>query len=526
VVVTVRRDSRRLPDAVSLEFRGPGGQRTEPMERLADRRFGATWRGVVEPFEFLARASRAATPWIAVELVDRPAVERLELVATSPPYAGAETEPLPPGRGPYYLLKGSTLAVRGTANKPLSQAALVTEGSRHAMAVSGERDFAASLAPGEVTAGVYRVELADTERIRLPDAPEPGPLRSKRPTRFTVKIKPDRPPQVLAKLVGVGAMVVPGARVPFECRVDDDYAVTGTWLRHQWQAEEDESGAEGSARLDAEESDGVDGADGSTARRAASFASALELPPLAIPAQSQLRFFIEATDNDDVSGPKSGKSSTFVLRVVSEDRLRVDLLRREKEHRIALERHVEQQEVVATECEAMLAAVRGEPALEAEKRQLLVNLARRQKRLGTSVGTLADRFAGIVAEVENNRLEEADGPLQRRLREQVVAPMRAAAGERMPQAAESVDRAWRRADRADRRNAALSEAIAAQQSILAELREVLTHLVKVEGFQEAVNLLYEIQKAQKDVLDRTDAERRKRIREILDQGGKPQGEEP
>jgi hypothetical protein len=41
-------------------------------------------------------------------------------------------------------------------------------------------------------------------------------------------------------------------------------------------------------------------------------------------------------------------------------------------------------------------------------------------------------------------------------------------------------------------------------------------MVKAEGFQEAVNLLYEIQKAQTEVNDQTNKARQERIKRILE----------
>lgn len=511
LVVSLRPHSRRLPQTVHVAVRGTAGQRSEPMEKLEDRRFQITWRNVAEAFEFRAFCSRASTPWITVELVDRPATEQLDLAATSPKYAGGETRTLLPGEGPYYVLKGSTLRVRGTVNKPISRATLVAGEARHEMTISGARSFHASLPAGDVNAGVYQIELTDTERLTLPDADQPGPLRSLRPSCFTLKIKPDREPQVIGKLIGIGTLVVPGARIPFDCRIRDDYAVTAARLRHQWSGENSDAGHDGVEPLDelGRLSD----------RTAVSLQSALELPSLRIPTGSRLSFFIEADDNDDVSGPKSGKSATFVFRVVSEDELRTDLLRREKEHRLELERCVKQQEDVLTECEVLLAGARGKAKLETRQRPLLVKLQRRQKLLGRNLAALAGRLEGIVAEVQNNRLEEHEGPLQLRLRDRVVQPMWKLADDSIPQAAEQMDRAWRLSGDAAGLSRALSDAVATQQAVLTAIREILAHLVKAEGFQEAVNLLYEIQRAQKDVLDLTEKEKQQRIREILDQGG-------
>ena len=50
----------------------------------------------------------------------------------------------------------------------------------------------------------------------------------------------------------------------------------------------------------------------------------------------------------------------------------------------------------------------------------------------------------------------------------------------------------------------------------AKMKEILEHMVKSEGFQEAVNLLYEIQKAQTDVHSQTTKEQQERIKRILE----------
>ena len=47
-------------------------------------------------------------------------------------------------------------------------------------------------------------------------------------------------------------------------------------------------------------------------------------------------------------------------------------------------------------------------------------------------------------------------------------------------------------------------------------KEILEHMVKAEGFQEAVNLLYEIQKAQTEVHDQPNKARQQRIKRILE----------
>jgi hypothetical protein len=70
------------------------------------------------------------------------------------------------------------------------------------------------------------------------------------------------------------------------------------------------------------------------------------------------------------------------------------------------------------------------------------------------------------------------------------------------------------------RDALLAQAASAQERVLEQMREVLSHMEQAEGFQEAVNALIEVQKAQQDVLQRTDKEKEEAIRRLLDGEGK------
>ena len=53
------------------------------------------------------------------------------------------------------------------------------------------------------------------------------------------------------------------------------------------------------------------------------------------------------------------------------------------------------------------------------------------------------------------------------------------------------------------------------------MREILVNMVKDEDFQQAVNLLYEMQKLQSDLNTKTDAEKAARLKDLIEKGDKP-----
>jgi hypothetical protein len=501
-LVSVTPESKVVPEQVWLDFRRTRSRAPLAMKRTGERQFEATFASVLEAFEFRARGGDAVTDWVRVELVDQPAVQELTLVVTPPAYTGQAAEELPPGRGPYYVLKGSRLALEGTANKPLARADLVIDGRRLPLALSSETAFFGQIEAADLTAGQYTLDLEDTLG-----------LTSRRPTTFGLRQRIDREPRVRVRLIGISGMVVPQARVPFTCRITDDFGITAAHVAYRWKGD-DATNPDGEGQLTFEQ---VDSQVGQASRLPElAFDDIIELAPLKVPTGTGLSFRFEAADNDDVSGPNVGRSSEFLLRIVTEEELRTDLLRREKEQRQEFERHLKQQEELLTDCRALEAAVKGQADLEPRHKDQLIQYHKRQKLIGQNVGAVAERMASIVIEVQNNRLEEDGGRLQTRLTRDIIEPMEQVAGEMVPEALAGLERTRRQATDAADRDAALAEAIAQQTQIAARMREILEHMVKAEGFQEAVNLLYEIQKIQADVHEQTNRERQERIRRILE----------
>ena len=65
------------------------------------------------------------------------------------------------------------------------------------------------------------------------------------------------------------------------------------------------------------------------------------------------------------------------------------------------------------------------------------------------------------------------------------------------------------------RHTALTQTAAGQQRVIAAMQGILKNMVKLESFQEAINTLREIRRAQQDVKQQTDRDLNKRIQDIF-----------
>jgi hypothetical protein len=245
-----------------------------------------------------------------------------------------------------------------------------------------------------------------------------------------------------------------------------------------------------------------------------SFEDNIDLATREVSAPAGLLLHFEAADHDNVSGPNVGRAPEFILRVVTESELRADLLRRERELRREFAALVKQQAELVTESRVLAAAA--DPALlSGEHNESLLAGQKRQSLVGERTAVLAQRMDMVVLEILNNRLEEPGSPLPTRLAGAIAAPLRQLAEKEIPAAVQELAAA-RLAQSPAPRQQSLNAAIAQQQRIHSQMDDILAQLAQSEGFQEAVNLLYEIEQAQGQVHDETNKARQQRIQRILE----------
>jgi hypothetical protein len=493
-----------VPSVVTIRFRSSGGlSGTEPMVRVGDTAFRTVVKNVVMPFQFRVSGGDATTAWHEVRLVERPAVDSLVLGYEPPAYVGHEWVRLPSNLGPHRVPRGSTFTIEGVSTKDLAEATLAF-GKRkpEPCQLMPPRRFRAVLAGERLASGAYAIGLEDTTGYE-----------AKPPARLSLRVVGDLKPNVRAKLEGIGDLIVPQAVIPVACRMTDDYAVVSADIVHTRHVEGEDA---------AEPQRLAFGRPSMFGSKEVAATHRLEAEPLGLDVGTIFTFRIEARDNDMIDGPKVGVSGAFSLRVVTEDELRAELLRREQEQRMEFERLLRDQQKLLENTRAFLASIQDADtsALSDAERRLLGESEKKQRLVGNRCIAIANRFAAILAEFENNKLEERETAVRVRLGERIMAPLRLLARRGTLEAADRLDTARKAAIQpaldATPGHDALVEAAGEQERILEIMRNILKNMVKWEGYQEAVSLLREVLKAQRHVSEQTLREYRNRIEKIFD----------
>lgn len=507
LAVEIAPESKQKADRVTIEF---SDGRAQQIMKRAGERFELPLPNIIQTFELRARGGDAVTRWVPIELVEPPGIETAEFEIVSPPYTGMAPEVLPQGRGPYQLLPGGSIRLKGKANKPLQSARWISEGKSIPLKLDGERDLSGSATASELG---LALDGANSQSWTFEMTDQEG-LTSRRGASFVVRLKRDREPRVRAKLTGIGGMITPRAKLPLSGRVNDDFAVADISAAFSYRGDDAQAPpVKGPLAMP--------GAELVAGKADAPFETVLDLEPANIPTGVGLTLSITARDKDDVSGPNLGAAPDFTLRVVTDDELRVDLLRREKEQRQDFERLTKLEDDLLTDTRAFAADV-GEPAtpLAADKRDRLIQFQKRQKTLAGNVVSVWQKLSGMRLEIENNKLEEPDGPLQTRLNAKILTPLAQLGEKRFPAIQQQIDKVRRMADGNAERNSTIEALVEEQRQTVEEMRAILAEMAQSESFQEAVNMMYELQKAQQDVLERTRKEREQRQKDLLEKAGK------
>ena len=212
------------------------------------------------------------------------------------------------------------------------------------------------------------------------------------------------------------------------------------------------------------------------------------------------------------------------MRVVSDEELRADLLRREIEQRKAFEQAYEVQMELASEIQAVSVRL-PEPGVSSEQFQAqreseLIAIVRNQKGIGTAVARVADRFEEFLVEVKNNRLDEAENivapgnKIETRFDAGIIQPIRRLDQNLISLATRNLDNCRR----ASRDEAELAQAVdqtsLIHQQVLEEMKRILDAMNDSENFQEVINDLLEIKEASNEV--KSDIEKKLKPKDIFD----------
>ena len=512
-LVEITEDSRMTDVVVTIEVDSTNGRAfhtMKPTGKLDGRQRVFVFHNVSSAFRFRAAGGDDQTDWIEVDLVEPPSIAKLDLQAQFPDYTGMEPFPLE-GSGPHSLLIGSRLMVTAGTNKPVNECEIRRGDEAIGLQPSADGLSFSGVLPTEedqpLMGGEYQFHLVD----------QTG-LASTRPAKFEITLREDKPPKVNADLLGISGLVVPRAMLPVQFAAKDEFSIARMLFACSWKASE-EADAVGRNVAFGE----LPGAANGLVRQIENV-EILDLIPLQLNPGTSFRFAVEAFDNRP-GDPNVGRSQEFLLRIVTDEELRADLLRREIEQRRAFEQAYNAQLELMSELQAVV-AMRPEPnqrkdEFDSDRDARMLTIGQGQNSISTSIVHVADRFEAFLVEVKNNRLDDQENELapeqriEKRFDEGIIQPIRQLDQELIVISTRQLENCRRLVQDQAALDEAVQPAVAVQQEILDRMKRILDAMTESENFQEVINKLLEIKGGEENI--KKEIEKRSQPKNIFDE---------
>ncbi len=360
-------------------------------------------------------------PFDGAQLSAVPLVGDLEATLTFPPYSKRAPLPLPSSSGDVRGLPGTKVALAARVLVPASEVEVVVDDPEN-LVPEKDRTIAAKLVGDRIE---VELTIAKSTTYRFA-VRSPQGARSVETTPRSIEAELDQAPQVQLMAPADELDVTNLRRVELAYVIEDDFGVVSAEL--VWEGGKDKGRK--AIQLAAESPSGGGRQQGKVM---------WDIAEISVPSGGEVRYWMEAKDNDNVRGPNIGKSRELRLRVVSPRERHEETLARHQEvaekivrnlgTRLTLPHEEGPREQVARELrEAVIelgsvsAAFEKDPHASDALRKALVAMRERLDRLATSEHKLLPtkpnqkllptRFASLdprmIAELEDDAIALAD----------------------------------------------------------------------------------------------------------------------
>jgi hypothetical protein len=452
---------------------------------------------------------------LKLHVVERPQIVRTSLECDYPQYLGwaPVTRPF---SGRAEVPFGTKVVCQIETSKPLAEVSVYDSASKEAVSAQldekSNRQFSFSL------------DALDADRVLLVDLKDTEGVTNREPYRLMVAVVPDEVPEVSVQLRGIGSAVTPQAVIPMVGTVVDDHGVASTWIQAEYDKREPQRRdlAEVSATRENEELGQFDLAelDPETEERR------LLLKPgekITLSVKAQDAYDLETTNLE--KGPHVGSSQRFLLDVVTDSELRALLEKRElglRQRFEAIHEKMISTRDLITRIELQPKGEDGQPVsgdalttLMERDNLRIAGIDQNATQLSYETFGIAEGFEDIVTELVNNRIDTEE--LTQRLGRDIAEPLRAVAGELMPELQKRVQllpEALAGGDGAEKR---LADAVIQADLVVEAMQKVLDRMLELENYNELVELLRTIVDEQKQLNEETKVRHREKLRSLLDE---------
>ena len=255
-------------------------------------------KSIRNSFSYFAQAENITSDKYKIDVIDRPVIKSLELTINSPHYSKIPVVQQK-DNGNINALLGSVVNLEVQSSKELSKAKLF-------FGDSTQLDMKLNSSKASIS---FRVRKDDSYQILLYDEKDNQNLS---PITYSIKTFNDAFPQIELIAPNRDVALANDNRLPLLVKISDDYGFTKLLLSYRLSASRYEQPQENYSSFEIPFNKNEKELD---------VPYVWNLSRMALGTDDVITYYLEIFDNDNVSGPKSSKTSEFRIRVPSLDEI-------------------------------------------------------------------------------------------------------------------------------------------------------------------------------------------------------------
>ncbi|MCR4440174.1 MAG: hypothetical protein QHJ34_13280 [bacterium] len=491
--VTVQASGRKVEGA-SIAYRGEGSPAlvTKAMQRQGPTSFSYEFKALRDTLFYRILAGGTESPEYRIAVIELPLVRTLRVAIKPPSYTGLPTQFLDENVGDVFALKGSTVTVWASTNKPVSQASLhMRGGAELPMRISGL-----------ALEGEFKVREETSYHVSLVDF---AGRTNQNPIEYRVSVLADREPFVRVPVPGVDVDIGEDMTLPLVIEAQDDFGISRLSLVYRLvRGSEGQEVGRGEVPLPL-----------SKVADRVQVEYGWDLSSLQLIPEDVVVYQAEARDNDVVSGPKAARSQEYRVRFPSIYEIYQEVAQTQEQASDVLESVYEQSKELKERLNRLSQQLKRNADLDWGERKQVEEGVDAQRRMQEELQELSKRLDEMIERLERNDLLSLETLKKyqelQKLFEEVATP-------KMRRAMEELQRALREID-PNRLRQAVEKFSLTQEDFLKSIERTIALLKRLQIEQkldEAVRRAMEAAQRQQEIAQKS-ADRKTDANQLAEQ---------
>ena len=368
---------------------------------------------VSRPLQYYISVKEVISEQYQLTISNEPVVTRFQYRLNYPTYTQLQSQTLPANAGDIQALFGTEIVFTGESNKPLEKASLafeesgdvsleIKEQSEHRSATQPTEDGQRQEPPpmSRVIQGSFIAQQTGNYRIRITDV---DGFTNRDPVNYTLTVFKDAIPEVSIVAPARDTVLDNAMLVELKVEATDDHGVQELQLVYRVEVEGAEEVNVPLKRWDVE---------GTDVRRAVFLTYTWDVDQIGIFPGETLAYYVQALDNDNVSGPNIGKSYTYTLRFPSLSELYDAVAAEQEAEQRGLDELFDEQAdtsgLVDELLDTMKRLSRKNQQLTRGDENLMEQVLENQKQIEQTAQQLVEDMKETVKQMEQNELFDAE----------------------------------------------------------------------------------------------------------------------